>query len=322
MGGLTAANVKDGGAKIDSNGNDITIAQPLVANGTGGLTKSGAGTLILTGANTYTGDTEANAGKLAFVKSLSTPASDVRALNDSTIELTGEGAQRNFIKADQVVIDTNARIDLRDNKLITETPVGTFTGGAYNGIHGQVQRAYHSGAWDRPGLTTSMPDAGPTVGTTTIGVASAQSILFIAPTATGTFMGQSVTGTTTLAMYTYAGDLNFDGLVDAQDYGIIDNWVQFPGTNGYVNGDINYDGVIDAADYGIIDNTIQLQGPPIPAKNDTLASQAADAFGASSSGLGGVTAVPEPASLSLIGLGAASLLGRRCRRRRRAMGVN
>jgi hypothetical protein len=40
--------------------------------------------------------------------------------------------------------------------------------------------------------------------------------------------------------------------------------VQFPGTNGYANGDINYDGVIDAADYGIIDNTIQLQGAPFP----------------------------------------------------------
>jgi hypothetical protein len=32
---------------------------------------------------------------------------------------------------------------------------------------------------------------------------------------------------------------------------------------GYFNGDINYDGVIDAVDYGIIDNTIQLQAPPI-----------------------------------------------------------
>ena len=107
---------------------------------------------------------------------------------------------------------------------------------------------------------TSMPGAAPAVGITTIGVASAQQVLFIAPTATGTFAGQQVTGASTIAMYTYAGDLNFDGQVDAQDYGIIDNWVQFPGTSGYANGDINYDGVIDAADYGLIDNSIQLQG--------------------------------------------------------------
>jgi hypothetical protein len=43
------------------------------------------------------------------------------------------------------------------------------------------------------------------------------------------------------------------------DYGSIDNWIQFPGTNGYMNGDLNYDGVIDVADYGVIDNSIQLQ---------------------------------------------------------------
>jgi hypothetical protein len=193
-------------------------------------------------------------------------------------------------------------IDLRDNKLVTNTAVGTFAGGAYDGVHGDVQRAYHSGAWDRPGLMTSMPEAGPTIGTTTIGVASAAQILFLAPTATGTWAGQPITGASTLAMYTYAGDLNFDGRVDAQDYGVIDNWVQFPGTSGYANGDINYDGVIDAADYGIIDNTIQLQGAPIPSGATVL---------------GGVSAVPEPVSVATLGVAAAMAMLRRRRRRAR-----
>jgi hypothetical protein len=111
-------------------------------------------------------------------------------------------------------------------------------------------------------------------------------------------------------MYTYAGDMNFDGLVDAADYGVIDNWVQFPGTDGYANGDLNYDGVIDAADYGIIDNTIQLQGDPFPGV--VLGFSGASA---SSESLSGVTAVPEPASLSVIALAGATLLGRRRRRR-------
>jgi hypothetical protein len=57
--------------------------------------------------------------------------------------------------------------------------------------------------------------------------------------------------------------VNFDGVIDASDYGIIDNFFQFPGTTGYANGDFNYDGIIDAADYGYIDNAYQLQGTPL-----------------------------------------------------------
>jgi len=92
-----------------------------------------------------------------------------------------------------------------------------------------------------------------------------------------------------------------DGLVDAADYGVIDNWVQFPGTSGYANGDINYDGVIDAGDYGIIDNTIQLQGAPIPINGAPV-------------GLLDLTAVPEPASLWALALAAKVLVTRRPRR--------
>jgi hypothetical protein len=171
-----------------------------------------------------------------------------------------------------------------------------------------VQKAYNFSAWDGLGnaLTTSMPDAGPAIGITTIGVATGEQILFLGQTDTGTWAGQTVTGATTLAMYTYAGDLNFDGLVDATDYGAIDNWIQFPGSDGYANGDFNYDGIIDASDYGIIDNTIQLQGDPIPT-NGSVAGL----------GLHAVTAVPEPTSLSVLGLtAAASLLGHRSRRGR------
>jgi hypothetical protein len=66
-----------------------------------------------------------------------------------------------------------------------------------------------------------------------------------------------------IVKYTWAGDLNVDGLVDAADYGVIDNFIQFPGAWGYFNGDLNFDGLIDAADYGILDNSIQLQGLPL-----------------------------------------------------------
>ena len=65
MQGLNAATVRAGGARIDSAGSDIAIAQPLLDGGTGGgLTKVGNGTLTLSGASTYTGSTLVSTGRV------------------------------------------------------------------------------------------------------------------------------------------------------------------------------------------------------------------------------------------------------------------
>lgn len=70
--GVTTADVRNGGVKLDTNGFNVTVAQSLVhstvaedAATDGGLTKLGAGTLTLSGTNTYTGATNVNAGTLA-----------------------------------------------------------------------------------------------------------------------------------------------------------------------------------------------------------------------------------------------------------------
>ena len=190
------------------------------------------------------------------------------------------GSFNKVIRTGNVSIADTAKVDLKNNKLITDKPIGVATGGVYSGLQGDVQRAYNFGSWDQPGLTTSEPDAGPLVGLTTIGVATGEQVLFLGPTQTGTWAGQTVTGASTLAMYTYAGDLNFDGLVDG-------------------------------GDYGVIDNTFSLQGAPIPTGADIVAAGGSAAAAASMSG---VTAVPEPASLSMLGIAAAAMLGRRRRR--------
>jgi len=65
LSGLTNAYVQSGGANIDTNGQNITISQPLLDGGGGGsLIKYGMGTLLLTGSNTYTGGTTVNQGTL------------------------------------------------------------------------------------------------------------------------------------------------------------------------------------------------------------------------------------------------------------------
>ena len=73
MGGLTTANVL-AGATIDTAGNTVDIAQALLDGGMGGgLTKIGTGTLLLDGANTYSGTTTVSAGTLGGIGTLAGP---------------------------------------------------------------------------------------------------------------------------------------------------------------------------------------------------------------------------------------------------------
>jgi hypothetical protein len=71
-------------------------------------------------------------------------------------------------------------------------------------------------------------------------------------------------------------------------------------------GDFNYDGKINIDDYGIIDGNIGRQTGTFPT--------AAAAGSATLAALDGVAAVPEPATLSLVALGAIGLMRRRRRR--------
>lgn len=93
---VDTANVRDGGAKIDTNGHDIIIAKALTHSAIGGdnatdggLIKSGTGTLTLSGTNTYTGPTTVNAGTLQVSGSLLAD-SDVLVANGA--ELRGNGS--------------------------------------------------------------------------------------------------------------------------------------------------------------------------------------------------------------------------------------
>jgi hypothetical protein len=323
--------VRSDNVTLDLGGHSLAVGSVTVGRDAGDnaqLVTDGGGTLHLTGGLTVAANPGASGAYTLARGTLNAPAIAVNAggtftfaggaINTASVHLSGDAVMQlspgrnKTLRASTINIADASTLDLSDNQLITDDPVGSTTGGVYSGVQGTVQRAYNFGAWDQPGLTTSQelagPNAGPLSGTTTIGVATAEQVLFIAPTETAMFAGYTVTGSSVIAMYTYAGDLNFDGLVDGADYGVIDNYVQFPGTDGYANGDFNYDGVIDGADYGVIDNTVQLQGEPFPSGTYGAPHPAA------------IVAVPEPgAAASALLLGsAAPLVRRRPRRHRRA----
>ena len=114
--GLNTANVRDGGARIDTAGFNVTIAQPLLhstiggdAATDGGLTKVGAGTLTLTGANTYNGGTFFNGGVLN--------AGSAGALGTGLLKFGGGALQ--YSSANQV--DYSARIANSAGAIVIDT---------------------------------------------------------------------------------------------------------------------------------------------------------------------------------------------------------
>jgi len=150
-----------------------------------------------------------------------------------------------------------------------------------------------------------------------------------------------------LVKYTYYGDANLSGAVDGSDYSLVDSTylsehfvkgVPTTPISGWYNGDFNYDGVVDGSDYTLMDNAFNEQGPSLA--SDGVWGTAPTEFGSATvnsitevplSGAAGYTetgsggnaiptgliappAVPEPASLGLLGVGAIGLLARRNRR--------
>ncbi|MCW1923769.1 autotransporter-associated beta strand repeat-containing protein [Luteolibacter arcticus] len=97
MSGVDNSFVKAGGALIDSNGEAVTISVPLLTDPVstgGGLTKSGAGTLVLSGANTYTGTTTVTAGTLSLSTATlaNTSVVDVSATGSAILNLNFAGS--------------------------------------------------------------------------------------------------------------------------------------------------------------------------------------------------------------------------------------
>ena len=141
MGGLTAATVKTGGATVDSNGFNITIAQALVHDATlgatldGGLTKNGNGTLTLSGANTFTGNTSVNSGSLLVNGSLASAAS---VSSSATLGGTGiiSGAVTSAGNLNPGSVGTAGTLTLSNGLTLTGGAMGLDLNGTNNATGG------------------------------------------------------------------------------------------------------------------------------------------------------------------------------------------
>jgi autotransporter-associated beta strand protein len=122
----TTVNVGNGGAIIDTNGFDITVAAPLLDGGTGGLAKNGSGVLTLSGVNTFRGDTSISAGSLTLAD---TGALTFYLGNNTSNRVTGAGTA-NF--------DGSFRIDFTGASGTSWNLVNSSISASYTGFNGLV----------------------------------------------------------------------------------------------------------------------------------------------------------------------------------------
>ncbi len=328
--GAIGTTLPTGGLNLTANGGTITATGaitntgPVIVTGTNNTTISGAlsgttvtmngsGVLTLSGSNTTTGLTQVNSGTLNFAPNFSTGINTVTLAGGLSIASGGVAqispasitSSRTFLKASS--LSFSGGTDSWAGKLNLSNDDLDVQAGNLTNLTNQVKEGFAAGTWNGTGGIVSSTAAGNTSHLTAIGVIQNSVDQNGGSALVNLFDGQSVSNTDVLLKYTYYGDTNLDGKVDASDYSRIDSGFLTHAT-GWFNGDFNYDGVINGSDYTLIDNAFNTQGAILAADiaGPSAVATAEIAFGTSS--------VPEPATLGLLGIGTLAMLGRRRRK--------
>jgi len=315
---------------------DATSSLTLGGNitGNGGLQLEGPGTITETGTNSYTGGTTIKNTNVIFTSAANFPVAGAitsnkpLSLNYGTVGaplvVGAINASAGLTVAGNVQIASGSgpstvssltivpgdSLDITRNTLTIN-----FTGGdPTNTIKGYLQSAYAGGAFTGTGLTSSAVEAevasakGTTKGTYSIGYIDGNTDGAVA-TNNGVGANQFFISPELVA------DGNLDGKVDFNDLLIL---AQNTGsvTADWVHGDFNFDSKVDFNDLLLLAQNLNQTNGTVNLSGELPASFEAEWALAQAEvrAAGGAESVPEPATTSLIAVGAAGLLARRRRR--------
>jgi hypothetical protein len=262
---------KSGNAHIAVTGGNHTITAPIaLSNDTLISVAPTNSTLAITGPFSATGRnvTKSGAGTLT----LSNIRVDMLRVKGGAIVIAPNGSDAGTSVFDSAVgsggIDAwSTKLDFTDNDAV-------FHLADFNMLYNQLKVGFDRGSWSGFGFISSAAATNPNLDTT---LAIARNGFFDYRE----FSGQSVTRDSILLKYTYYGDIDLNGAVDANDLTIFArNFGKRTQDPMPERGDLDYNGRVDADDLTLFANNFgKGTGNPL--------------------GSGGVQTVPEPATLLL-----------------------
>ncbi|HEY1687124.1 MAG TPA: hypothetical protein VGG19_20355 [Tepidisphaeraceae bacterium] len=212
------------------------------------------GTYTVSGANTIlqdtAGTTNLNAGASLVATYIHGNTLSLAAGTTVKIQPNGTSAATSKIASLSLagsMGNWQSQIDLTNNDLIID-----YAGNSdpLTTVQNMLAQGYDSGKWDGLGIMSSM--AGTNTPLITLGYADTASFSL------ASLGGQALDSTSIVIKYTYVGDANLDGKVDASDLALMSS----SGTT-WTQGDFNYDGKVNADDYALFALGAAKQGVPL-----------------------------------------------------------
>jgi hypothetical protein len=258
---------------LDLSTNEGSGANDIVTVGTAGLnatglsqfnvdTGGGSNLFSAQGGNVKLNNPNPGAGNLTVNASGSAVVTLAAGQRLAGMNLSGSArvnvpAGNSYLHLGGLSIAPTASLDLFDNDLIIQSTSGGKAG-LLNNINGYLKTGRNRGAWSGAGIRSTAAGA---VSARNVGLAAIVNDRGNGTVVRSELNGQAVDANTILIKYTYDGDSDLNGMINADDYARIDSGYATRLTSkGYYNGDFDYSGLIDADDYFLIDRAMGTQG--------------------------------------------------------------